>query len=113
MCSVQTIADGQNNFTNIPLPADEAIAWVREAQARGIKTVAALTQDYPSIQGHMNALAREIARPDLRLVYTGEFHADTTDFASLIEQTSATHADAGTRLLTHMVPYASRPRERH
>lgn len=93
VCSVSTIGDGRYNFTNIPLPEDEAMAWVREAQARGIETVAALTQDYPSIQGHMNALAREIARSDLRLLDAREFPGGTTDFAALVGEMAALHPD--------------------
>jgi len=35
VCSVSSIGDGVYNFTNIPLPEDEAARWVEEAQRRG------------------------------------------------------------------------------
>jgi len=48
--------------SNIPAPEDEAARWVEEAQRRGIKSIALLTQDYPSIDGHVKALEEEAAR---------------------------------------------------
>src|SRR6266705_1203767 len=53
VCSVTSIGDGAYTFTNIPSPDAEAIRWVREAQRRGIRKIALLTQDYPSINGHV------------------------------------------------------------
>lgn len=40
VCSVRTIGDGQYNFTNIPLPEDEATRWVAEAKRRGVTSIA-------------------------------------------------------------------------
>src|SRR5215207_11398279 len=56
ICSIPTIGDGQYNFTNIPLAADEAEAWVAEAKSRGLRTIAILAQSYPSIDGHVDGL---------------------------------------------------------
>ncbi len=56
VCSIETIGDGQYNFTNIPLAEDEAIQWVKEAQRRGVKTVAVLNQKYLSIENHVKYL---------------------------------------------------------
>jgi ABC-type branched-subunit amino acid transport system substrate-binding protein len=83
---VKTIGDGVFNFTNIPLPEDEATGWVKEAQRRGIRTVAILAQEYPSIDAHVTALTSEIARSDLRIVYEKRFPASSTDFRGMIEE---------------------------
>ena len=66
-CSVTSIGDGVYNFTNIPAPEDEAARWVEEAQRRGIKSMALLTQDYPSIDRHVKALKEEAARRGIRI----------------------------------------------
>ena len=59
VCSVKTIGDGEYNFTNIPIPEDEARRWVTEARERGVKTVAIISQDYPSVNGHVRAVREE------------------------------------------------------
>src|SRR5437762_14383834 len=56
VCTVTSIGDGAYNFTNIPTPEAEATLWVREAQRRGIRRVALLSQNYPSIHNHVRAL---------------------------------------------------------
>src|SRR5437762_13387265 len=73
VCSVTSIGDGAYTFTNIPSPDTEAIRWVREAQRRGIRKIALLTQDYPSIHGHVRALKAEVARVGLPITYAQEF----------------------------------------
>jgi ABC-type branched-subunit amino acid transport system substrate-binding protein len=84
VCSVSSIGDGAYNFTNIPLPQDEATRWVEEAHARGIRSVALLTQDYPSIDGHVRALREEWARGGIAITYENRFAGTTNDFGSVI-----------------------------
>jgi ABC-type branched-subunit amino acid transport system substrate-binding protein len=86
VCSVQTIGDGVFNFTNIPLPEDESRRWVEEAQRRGIRKIAILAQTYPSIDGHIRALTKEVTRSDARIVYANRFPASTTDFRTMIDE---------------------------
>ena len=93
VCSVKTIGDGVYNFTNIPLPEDEAMRWVKEAQKRGIKKVALLTQIYPSIDGHVKALKEEAAKKGVRIVYETRFEASTTDFRPMITEAGASAPD--------------------
>jgi ABC-type branched-subunit amino acid transport system substrate-binding protein len=93
VCSVRTIGDGVFNFTNIPLPEDEATAWVREARRRGVRTVAILAQEYPSIDGHIEALTSEAAAGGLGVVYKGRFPAATRDFSTLIDDARRTAPD--------------------
>jgi ABC-type branched-subunit amino acid transport system substrate-binding protein len=93
ICSVTSIGDGAYNFTNIPPPEAEGERWVPEAQRRGIKSVAILSQDYPSINNHVNALKAEAARDELPIIYEERFDSATTDFRASIARARATNPD--------------------
>src|SRR5205809_6210673 len=93
VCSVTSIGDGAYTFTNIPSPDAEAVQWVQEAQRRGIRQIALLTQDYPSIHGHVMALTAELARVGLAITYAQEFADSVTDFRSMIAQARASNPD--------------------
>ena len=93
VCSVTSIGDGVYNFTNIPAPEDEAMRWVEEAQRRGIKSVALLTEDYPSIDGHVNALKGELTKGGIRITSANRFPGSATDFRSMIADASASAPD--------------------
>jgi len=93
VCSVTAIGDGAYNFTNIPSPEAEGIRWVQEAQRRGVRTIALLTQDYPSIQGHVRAFKAEAARAGLTMTSAQEFADSVTDFRSMIAQARASNPD--------------------
>jgi len=67
--------------------------WVAEAKRRGIKTIARLTQDYPSIDNHVRALKEEAAKVGIAFVYEDRFEATTTDFKSRIGAAKATSPD--------------------
>src|ERR687897_2032359 len=86
VCSVKTIGDGEYNFTNIPIPEDEARRWVTEARDRGIKTVAIISQDYPSINGHVRAVREEAPGAGISIVYEKQFVESTTDFRAMIAE---------------------------
>jgi ABC-type branched-subunit amino acid transport system substrate-binding protein len=93
ICSVRTIGDGQYNFTNIPLPEDEAVRWVAEAKRRGVTTIAILAQEETSIRNHANAMAREAMRNGIKILFDGRFAGETTDFSLLAEQAHAANTD--------------------
>ena len=93
ICSVGSVGDGLYTFTTMPLAEDEAAQWVAEAKRRGIKTIARLTQDYPSIDNHMRMLKAEVAKAGISLVYEDRFEASTTDFRSRIAAAKATSPD--------------------
>lgn len=93
VCSVTSIGDGAYNFTNIPSPEAEGIRWVDEAQRRGIRKIALLTQYYPSIHGHVQALKAEATRAGLRITYAQEFADSVTDFRSMIAQARVSSPD--------------------
>jgi ABC-type branched-subunit amino acid transport system substrate-binding protein len=84
ICSVSSVGDELYTFTTMPLAEDEAMRWVAEAKSRGIKSVALLTQDYPSINNHVRALRAEAAQAGIAFVYEDKFAATTTDFEARI-----------------------------
>lgn len=88
VCSVKTIGDGEYNFTNIPIPEDEARRWVTEARERGVKTVAIISQDYPSINGHVRAVREEAPGAVMSIVYDKQFAESTTDFRAMIAESN-------------------------
>jgi len=93
LCTVSWIGDGAYNFTNIPSPEAEGELWAREAQRRGIKRVALLTQDYPSINNHVKALKIEVARLGLTVADEQLFDGSVRDFRSLIRRAAASRPD--------------------
>jgi ABC-type branched-subunit amino acid transport system substrate-binding protein len=93
ICSVGSVGDELYTFTTMPLAEDEATLWVTEANRRGIKRVALLTQDYPSIDNHVRALRAEAANVGIVVVYQDRFAAATTDFNARIAAAKATAPD--------------------
>ena len=93
VCTVTWIGDGAYNFTNIPTPEAEGTAWVQEAQRRGIRTIAVISQDYPSINNHVKALEAEAARAGLVVRFENRFDGSLTDFRPLIAQAAASAPD--------------------
>src|SRR5213592_4501504 len=78
ICSVASVGDDVYTFTTMPIAEDEATQWVAEAKRRGIKSIARLTQDYPSINNHVRAVKEEAARAGITFVYEDTFDATTT-----------------------------------
>ena len=93
VCTVASIGDGAYSFTNIPSPEAEGAEWVREAQRRGIKRLAILAQDYPSINNHVKAMKTEAERAGLVVSYERRFAASATDFRPTITEAQASSPD--------------------
>ena len=93
ICSVSSVGDELYTFTIMPLAEDEAPQWVAEAKRRGIKRIARLTQDYPSIDNHVRALKAETEPAGIAFVYEDRFEASTADFRSRIAAARATSPD--------------------
>ena len=93
ICSVGTVGDQLFTFTIMPLAEDEAIRWVTEAKRRGIKRIARLTQDYPSIDNHVSALKEEGAKAGIEFVYEDRFEGTATNFSSSIAAAKRTSPD--------------------
>ncbi len=94
ICSVSSVGDELYTFTIMPLAEDEATRWVAEAEKRGIKRIARITQDYPSIENHVRALKAEATPAGIAFVYEDRFPASTADFKSRIVAAKATSPDA-------------------
>jgi ABC-type branched-subunit amino acid transport system substrate-binding protein len=93
VCTVTSIGDGVYNFTNIASPEAEAKRWVEEARRRGIRKLALLTQDYPSINNHVRALEAEAARAGLVVASRHRFAESVSDFGALIAAAQAAQPD--------------------
>jgi ABC-type branched-subunit amino acid transport system substrate-binding protein len=93
VCTVSWIGDGAYNFTNIPSPEAEGVLWTQEARRRGIRRVALITQDYPSINNHVKALKIEAARADLSIADEQRFDESVTDFRSIITRAERAQPD--------------------
>jgi len=93
VCTVSWIGDGAYNFTNIASPESEGALWSQEARRRGIRTVALVTQDYPSINNHVKALKVEAARVGLAILDDQTFPSGVTDFESIINRAEAGSPD--------------------
>jgi ABC-type branched-subunit amino acid transport system substrate-binding protein len=93
VCTVASIGDGVYSFTNIPSPEAEAVRWVAEARRRGLRRIAVLTQDYPSINNHVKAMEAEAARAGLTVSLDRRFDAAATDFRAMIGEARATRPD--------------------
>jgi branched-chain amino acid transport system substrate-binding protein len=93
VCTVGWIGDGAYNFTNIPSPEAEGALWALEAQRRGIKRVALLTQDYPSINNHVKALKVEAARAGIGVADEQRFDESVSDFRPLIARAERSRPD--------------------
>jgi ABC-type branched-subunit amino acid transport system substrate-binding protein len=93
ICSIPTIGDGQYNFTNIPLAEDEAEAWVAEAKSRGLRTIAILAQEYPSVDGHVKGLKVAAEKAGMEVVYEYRFPAGTSAFLKPMQAAGAKNPD--------------------
>lgn len=93
LCSIGDVGDGQYNFTIMPLAEDEAARWTAEAKRRGIKRIALLTQDYPSVNNHVRMLKAEGAQVGIAPVHEDRFEPSTADFRSRIAAAKATSPD--------------------
>jgi ABC-type branched-subunit amino acid transport system substrate-binding protein len=93
VCTVSWIGDGRYNFTNIPSPEAEGVLWAQEARRRGIKTVALISQDYPSINNHIKALKIEAARAGVAVAAEQRFEESVSDFRSIIARAERAHPD--------------------
>ena len=93
VCTVTPIGDGAYNFTNIPSPEAEAVRWVAEAQRRGVRRIAVITQDYPSINNHVKAMKAEAKRRGLTITEESRFADSISDFRSIIKRAEDSRPD--------------------
>ncbi|MDB5254314.1 MAG: Branched-chain amino acid transport system substrate-binding protein [Parcubacteria group bacterium] len=87
------ISDGLYNFTNLALPDDEANAWLAEAKARGIKTVAILAQNQPGLNLLIDNVKAGASAAGIKIVYETHFDPTTQDFKTEIAKAVASKPD--------------------
>lgn len=85
---------GDHVFRFVPTPAEEALVLTREARARGVTRVAALTPDHP--YGHAMTEAFRIAAEAEGLTWAGEvtYASGATSFRESMEALQALRFDA-------------------
>jgi ABC-type branched-subunit amino acid transport system substrate-binding protein len=93
ICSIPTIGDGQYNYTNIPLAADEAESWVAEAKSRGLRTIAILAQSYPSVDAQVDGMRTAAEQAGMKVVYEYRFPQGTTEFLKPMQAAGAKNPD--------------------
>lgn len=93
VCTVASIGDGAYNFTNIPSPEAEAKRWVEEARRRGIRRVAVIAQDYPSINNHVAAMETAARRAGITIASDRRFPDGTPDFGDFVREARASRPD--------------------
>ena len=93
ICSVANVGDDVYTFTTMPVAEDEAARWIAEANRRGIKTIARITQNYPSINNHVRAAKDAAEKSGIKFVYEDTFDASTSDFTSRIAAARRTSPD--------------------
>jgi ABC-type branched-subunit amino acid transport system substrate-binding protein len=93
VCTVASIGDGAYNFTNIPSPEAEGKRWVAEARRRGIRRVAVIAQDYPSINNHVKAMEEAARGAGIAIASDRRFPEGTSDFRAMIAGARAASPD--------------------
>jgi len=63
--------------------------WDQEARRRGVRTGALITQGYPRINNHVNALEAEVRRAGVAVADEQRFDESVRDFRSIIGGRSA------------------------
>lgn len=92
-CTDVTIGNVPFNYTNLMLPGDESKAWLVEAQKRGNKTIAILSQIHPGTTAIMNALLPQVEGLGMKVVYNESFNGDNRDFKTIVAKAKQSKAD--------------------
>ncbi len=93
LCSDTRVADGKLNFTNILLPEDETLVWLKEAKARGVKTIAILSQNQPGYNLIIDTLKSQASANDITIVYEERIESTVKDFNTNIAKARLTKPD--------------------
>jgi ABC-type branched-subunit amino acid transport system substrate-binding protein len=88
-----SIGNVSYNFTNLMLPEDEVIMWVKKAREEGNNTVAVFTQNHAGAVMITKAFLPEAEKQGLRVVYNESFLGDNRDFKTIIAKAKESKAD--------------------
>ncbi len=93
ICSDVTIADNQYNFINSILPDEEAIAWLKYATQKGVKTVAILSQNQAGFNLLTDNVKKEATSNGITIVYDERFDPTVRDFKTGISKAKLKNPD--------------------
>jgi ABC-type branched-subunit amino acid transport system substrate-binding protein len=93
LCSDTRVADGAYNFTNILMADDETGTWLKEAKARGVKTIAVLGQNQPGFNLLLQALRDQATSSGITIVYDERIEPSIKDFKTSIAKARAAKPD--------------------
>lgn len=93
VCTDTTVADGVYTFTNLILPQTEADRWIQEAKARGVKSVAVISQNHPGYNALVDAVLAGLPQAGIKVSYNDRFDGKETDFRTTIAKAKATNPD--------------------
>jgi len=88
-----SIASTKTGFVLSLLPDDEAKAWLSEAQAKGVKTIALLSQNQPGVNLTMENITKSAAEYGIEIVYQEKFDAQARDFKTSVAKVKQTKPD--------------------
>jgi ABC-type branched-subunit amino acid transport system substrate-binding protein len=92
-CSDMRIATGTYNYTATVQVDDEAEVWIAEAQKRGVKTIAMLSQNHPGVNANTDATIAVAKSKGVSIVFDERFDASNRDFKTIISKAIQTKAD--------------------
>ncbi len=92
-CADKKIGYGAYNYIYAVLPEDDAAGWYKEAVARGVKSVAFLSQVHPGINAIMDEMEKQAALFGIQVVYKERFDGENRDFSTIIAKSKLAKPD--------------------
>lgn len=93
LCSDNKVGDGAYNFTNILMPADETLVWLKEASSKGVKTVALIAQNQPGYNQIVDSLKAQASSAGISIIYDEKVEPTVKDFNTNIAKARASKPD--------------------
>jgi ABC-type branched-subunit amino acid transport system substrate-binding protein len=93
ICSDISVATADYNFTNLLLPDDEASGWLKEAQSKGIKSIAILHQNQQGINAIVNSVVKLAPNYGIKVLFNEQWDPTQRDFKTVLSKATATKPD--------------------
>lgn len=88
-----SIAETKTGFLVSLMPDDEARAWLKEAQSKGIKKVAILSQNHPGVNLTMDNIVKFAPEYNVEIVYQERFDSGARDFKTSVAKVKQTNPE--------------------
>jgi len=88
-----SIAKTKTGFVLSVLPDDESVRWLKEAQSKGIKGVAILSQNNPGVNITMENIVKNAADYGITIVYEEKFDPQNRDFKTSVAKAKNSKPD--------------------